>query len=90
MLTRGALSICLDAGGIQGYKNGILDLVNCSKCNHAVMIVGYGVQNGVSYWLVKNSWNTWWGDQGYFKVTVKDDDTGNSFINTVAWRPFKN
>ena len=32
--------------------------------NHAVKILGWGVENGVDYWLVANSWNTHWGDKG--------------------------
>jgi len=36
---------------------------------HAVTIVGWGTDpKGVSYWLVANSWNTYWGDKGYFKI----------------------
>jgi len=31
---------------------------------HAVKMLGWGVENGTPYWLVVNSWNTDWGDNG--------------------------
>ena len=35
---------------------------------HAVKILGWGVENGTPYWLIANSWNNDWGDQGMYQV----------------------
>ena len=35
---------------------------------HAIKIIGFGTENGTPYWLVANSWNSLWGDHGYFKI----------------------
>jgi len=43
---------------------------------HAVKIVGWGTDNGVDYWLVANSWNTSWGDEGFFKIKRGSNQCG--------------
>jgi cathepsin B len=43
---------------------------------HAVKLVGWGVDNGVDYWTVANSWNADWGDNGFFKIRRGTDECG--------------
>lgn len=51
------------------YKGGIYTHQSGSILGgHAVKIVGYGVENGVNYWTVANSWGPEWGENGFFKI----------------------
>ncbi|KAE8710444.1 Cysteine proteinase 3 [Hibiscus syriacus] len=56
------------------YESGVFSAETCGSTsqdvNHAVLAVGYGVENGVPYWLIKNSWGADWGDNGYFKMEL--------------------
>merc|ERR550532_66310 len=51
------------------YTSGIYQHVTGDALGgHAVKMVGYGVEDGVKYWKVANSWNETWGDNGYFRI----------------------
>ena len=65
-----AVGIQADLNDFQFYKHGVYNNPQCTEkeIDHAVLAVGYGVDNGEEYWLVKNSWSTGWGDRGYIKI----------------------
>nr|XP_055041732.1 cathepsin Bb [Misgurnus anguillicaudatus]XP_055041733.1 cathepsin Bb [Misgurnus anguillicaudatus] len=59
------------------YKTGVYQHVTGSALGgHAVKILGWGTENGTPYWLVANSWNSDWGDKGYFKILRGKDECG--------------
>ncbi|RDY11411.1 Senescence-specific cysteine protease SAG39, partial [Mucuna pruriens] len=53
----------------QFYSGGIFRGSCGNRLDHAVAIVGYGItREGIKYWIVKNSWGTQWGEDGYIRM----------------------
>uniref|UniRef100_A0A3Q1FBS4 Cathepsin L1-like n=2 Tax=Acanthochromis polyacanthus TaxID=80966 RepID=A0A3Q1FBS4_9TELE len=52
------------------YKGGLYNVPSCNPrlINHAVLVVGYDTDAGQDYWLVKNSWGTSWGEEGFIRI----------------------
>jgi len=72
-VAKGPVSVAINvSGGFGSYKHGVYYQRGCRNdlwgLNHAVLVVGYGTENGRDYWLVKNSWGTWFGLKGYIKM----------------------
>jgi len=90
LASHGPLSVSIDAGDIaswmQFYKGGVANPRRCSKTslNHAVLLVGFGVEKNTPYWLVKNSWGSKWGEDGYFRLVRGKGACG---INTRVVSP---
>ncbi|XP_015917119.2 cathepsin L-like peptidase [Parasteatoda tepidariorum] len=70
--TVGPISVAIDASNLSfmNYKSGIYYEPACNSdyVNHAVLAIGYGTEDGIDYWLVKNCWGTTWGIKGYIKM----------------------
>ncbi|KAE8723433.1 Senescence-specific cysteine protease SAG12 [Hibiscus syriacus] len=65
------VSVSIDAGGsaFQFYSSGIFTGDCGTALDHGVTAVGYGTsEDGTDYWLVKNSWGTGWGEEGYIRM----------------------
>ncbi|XP_054800721.1 low-temperature-induced cysteine proteinase-like isoform X2 [Prosopis cineraria] len=77
----------------QLYTGGIYDgkcSSNPDDIDHAVLIVGYGSEDGDDYWIVKNSWGTDWGLDGYFLLKRNGDEKyGKCAIDYMASYPTK-
>lgn len=70
IVNKGPLAISVDASHWSGYSSGIAnpcDMNGNIDIDHAVGLVGYGVDNGKKYWLVRNSWGATWGEHGYIR-----------------------
>lgn len=59
------------------YKSGVYQHVHGRALGgHAIRILGWGVENDVKYWLIGNSWNTDWGDNGFFRILRGENHCG--------------
>ena len=80
----GPISVAMDAGhpSFKSYRSGVYSERACSstRLDHGVLVVGYGDD----YWLIKNSWGTRWGMEGYFMIQMANNMCG---IETQASYP---
>ena len=67
-----------DDGGIYHHVSG------SRVGGHAVKIVGWGEENGVNCWRIANSWNPYWGENGYFRIRFGEGGIDDSVVSTSA------
>lgn len=71
------VSVAIDAGesAFQHYGGGVFTGECGTELDHGVTAVGYGTSSdGTKYWLVKNSWGTTWGENGYIRMQRDVED----------------
>ena len=71
-IAQGVTSVTVDAESsyFRYYSSGVVTSAECgTKLDHAIAAVGYGTtDDGIDYYLVRNSWGAAWGDNGYIKI----------------------
>ena len=82
-----SVAIEADTKIFQFYKSGVITGNECgTNLDHGVLVVGYGTENNEDYWLVKNSWSSNWGDNGYVKIG-RSTSTNDPGICGIASTP---
>jgi len=68
------------------YTGGIFrQSTSSTPINHELSLVGYGKDSstGEEYWVGRNSWGTYWGEKGFFRIAMKEDNLG--IITGCTW-----
>ncbi|XP_010250858.1 PREDICTED: cysteine proteinase COT44 [Nelumbo nucifera] len=85
------VSVAIEAGGIefQFYWKGVFGGACGTNLDHGVAIVGHGEsKEGIKYWIIKNSWGSDWGEDGYIRMKMNEAE-GLCGINMMASYPVK-
>jgi Pyruvate/2-oxoacid:ferredoxin oxidoreductase delta subunit len=69
----GPVSVCVSAETWQTYTGGVMMTCGTGSVDHCVQAVGYNSDASTPYWLVRNSWGTSWGIQGYIYLSMTAD-----------------
>lgn len=71
------ISVAINSGGtFKEYKGGIYECPNngdfptSSMVDHAIVLVGYGVEGSTEYWILKNSYSSSWGEKGFMRLKM--------------------
>ena len=84
MEAKGPVSVCVDASVWQNYVKGVVTKTCKQQLDHCVQAVGYDTSATKPYWIVRNSWNTDWGIEGYIYVGMGGDYCGIADEATIA------
>jgi cathepsin X len=82
---RGPVAAGIDATVLETYTGGIIMATQPADINHIIEIVGYGTDNATNtpYWIGRNSWGQYWGEQGWFRIVRGQDALG--IEDMVSW-----
>jgi len=89
-----SVAVAASSWDFQGYESGVVTGSSCGlSLNHGVVAMGFGVEVGLEYFLVRNSWGSSFGDAGYIKLGTAGNvcgiinDSDNSFVQFAGDPP---
>jgi len=87
-LKKGPVAVAIDANDdFMNYSSGIWDAECSTEVNHAVTLVGYGVEGKVGYWIIRNSWGEDWGLKGHIWVKENASNSNSCNIELYGYIP---
>jgi len=82
----GPIACGINANEIDDYHSGILNIPSAQKMvNHIISIVGWGYDENLQkqYWIIRNSWGSYWGEMGFMRLVLGENQLG--IEKTCAW-----
>jgi cathepsin X len=75
----GPIACGINAEEIVNYTGGVLDVPRKLKTiNHIISVVGWGYDEKTDnqYWIIRNSWGSYWGELGFMKLVLGENQLG--------------
>jgi len=71
------------------YRNSVPVLLQIGdheweRVDHSVLLVGWGEEDGTPYWRIQNSWSRYWGEAGFFRIVMGENESGIETIPEAA------
>lgn len=81
-----SVALAASSSAFQFYKSGVVENCTDRSINHGVALVGLDELNGKEFFLIRNSWGTSWGDNGYIRLSTTGSQCGltTSSFDVVA------
>lgn len=90
LMKYGPLAIGINAGPMQMYMGGIADPMFCNPAalDHGVAIVAFGKEGSKDFWVIRNSWGSFWGESGYYRIIRGKGKCGlNRMVTSAVVKP---
>ena len=84
LVMNGPVAVAVDGTSWALYTGGILTNCTYSEVDHTAVVVGYDDRSNPPYWLIKNSWGTSWGENGYIRIAKGTNECGVKEVPTTV------
>jgi len=81
------VTVLVDNSGIEfmAYAGGIIDSAECGQnATFPMVAVGWGIENGKQYYILKNTWGENWGEKGYARIAATESGWGVCGVQSMG------